>query len=315
MQKTAQRILEHNQFHQKEYTSIIYHGGEPMLGGCNHIEMVTSILKSTLEAEGIDCRFGMQSNGLLFNEEMGDLMLKLGLRTGISIDGPPHINDRFRVDHKGRGSGQKLHERLQLLTSAKYKKLLSGFLCVVDLDNDPIEIYEYLRCFNPPSMDFLLPYDNWHRLPYKFDQTGTNNLYADWFIRLFDHWIEDKNPIPIRTFDSMLRIMFGGKSLVESMGVEPVDLVVVETDGAIEAVDSLKAAKDGITDLSLNVFNNSFNEAANHSSVVARQLGAKSLAEKCRSCDLVNICGGGIHSNKIFQGTGFQQPKRLLHES
>jgi len=308
VRQTAARIIEHNKAHNKDYVSVIFHGGEPLLGGAEHLEMILDILQSSFDNEKIDCRFGMQSNGLLFTEEIGDLMKQKKLRMGVSIDGPPELNDNFRVDHMGRGTGKKLESKLKLLTSKKYKDRFSGFLCVMNLDHDPIQIYEYLKHFDPPSIDFLMPYDNWSRLPYKYNESEALTLYADWFIRLFDHWVNDPEPVPIRTFDSIIRLIFGGKSLIESMGLEAVDLVVVETDGAIEAVDSLKAAADGATDLSLNVFDNSFDEAARHADVIARQLGASKLSDKCQSCDIVSICGGGYIPTRYSNENGFRNP-------
>jgi len=48
--------------------------------------------------------------------------------------------------------------------------------------------------------------------------------------------------VPIRLFDSVLSVARGGPSFSEAIGTDPVDLLVIETDGSWEQPDSMKAA-------------------------------------------------------------------------
>lgn len=305
---SAWRILEHCKAHDKKEISVILHGGEPLLGGVRHLETITDALRSTLEPNGVKFRYGMQSNGLLFSEDIGDFMLDAGLRMGISTDGTPSMNDVHRVDHKGLGSGERLQDSLNLITSDKYKSLLSGFLCVIDVRNDPIAIYEHLKSYSPPSIDFLVPYDNWDRLPPNWSATINPPIYGAWLVKLFDHWLADRAPVPIRLLKSLLRLLLGGKSLVESVGTGVVDLIVVETDGAIEAVDSIKACYDGAADLGFNVFDDTFDTVSSHASVLLRQSGMGQLSKKCMACDLRSVCGGGYIPTRYSAQNGFDNP-------
>ena len=104
---------------------------------------------------------------------------------GISLDGPPEINDRSRVDHAGRGSSARVEKSLELLSIEPYRKSFAGFLVVVDVEADPLDVYRYLASFNPPSIDFLLPYDNHTRRPRGKEQFD-NTVYADWLLAIFD---------------------------------------------------------------------------------------------------------------------------------
>jgi uncharacterized protein len=84
--------------------------------------------------------------------------------------------------------------------------------------------------------------------------------------------------------------------------------VVVETDGAIEQVDSLRSAYAGAAETGLDVFRNSFDEALRHPGVVARQLGERALATECRECPVGRVCGGGNYVHRYAPGTGFRHP-------
>jgi uncharacterized protein len=311
--RAAHRIVEHCQLHNKQSISIVYHGGEPLLVGLDHLAQLTNAITSILAPAGIESRMGMQSNGLLFTKDIGDFMLANRLTIGISIDGPPHINDRHRVDLLGRPSGRRLEEKLRLLLSDQYRSLFTGFLLVVDVSTDPVEVFDYLASWQPSGIDFILPYDHHDRLP-PGKPGFTDAPYGEWMIKLFDHWFDSGGVVRIREFDSILRLILGGHSLVESIGTGPVDLLVIETNGDLEAVDSLKAVFDGATVLGLNVEVDSIDAAAAHVDVLARHAGAAALCETCQDCEIVNVCGGGYLPNRYGRGQGFLNPSVYCHD-
>jgi uncharacterized protein len=100
----------------------------------------------------------------------------------------------------------------------------------------------------------------------------------------------------------------GGHSAVESLGTDPVDQIVVETNGDLEAVDSLKSTYDGATSLGINVFDHELDVAARDVRVRARQLQKSGLCQKCRECSLVDVCGGGYLPHRYAGGDNFDQP-------
>jgi len=104
-------------------------------------------------------------------------------------------------------------------------------------------------------------------------------------------------------------LMFGVPGGVEAVGLDPVDLIVVETNGEIEAVDSLKSTYDGATKLGFNVFDNQFDEVASHFAVRSRQLGAEALCQTCQDCPVVQVCGGGYIPHRYSpEGNSFKNP-------
>lgn len=307
--RTAQRMREHLEKHQKQDVSIVFHGGEPMLGGPSQIRELTSVILDTFAGSGVRVQAGMQSNLTLFDAAMADTLLALGIPIGVSIDGPPHVNDRYRLDHQGRGSAAVLEKNLEILTSPTYRPLFSGFLCVIDPSTDPIEVTDYLLSFAPPSIDFLFPLDNHDRLPRgKEGALRDDTPYADWLIRAFDRWVEAGTKTRIRLFTSLVQQMCGADSLFEGIGLGVVDLIVVEANGEIEGVDSLKAAFNGAARLGFNVFDHHFDEVAEHIAVRSRQLGVGGLCRTCQECPVVGVCGGGYMPHRYSSVRGFDNP-------
>jgi len=307
VKRVATRILEHCQAHKKTSVSIVFHGGEPLLSGIGHLQELVDTIDTAFVGSDIRPSIGIQSNGLLFTEEIGELLLRRRMSIGISIDGPPKVNDVYRVDHRGQPSSKLLEKKLELLTSPRYRSSFSGFLSVINIDTDPLEVFRYLDSFGPPAIDFLLPYDNHDRRPRgKEDFNATP--YADWLIKVFDDWFDRKLTTSVRTFNNLIRLVLGAPSSVESVGLDPVDLIVVETNGDIEAVDSLKGTYDGATRLGLNVFDHNFDTALEHLAVQNRQNGAAGLCQQCRNCPVVSFCGGGYIPNRYSAERGFDNP-------
>lgn len=132
--------------------------------------------------------------------------------------------------------------------------------------------------------------------------------YADWLVSIFDRWLADGCPMRVRTFDSIISTARGGPALTESLGLEPSDLLVVETDGTYEQADSLKVAFDGAAATGMNVFRHSVDEVARHDGITARRTGLAGLCATCRACPVVTICGGGLYAHRYRTGAGFDNP-------
>lgn len=306
--QTAVRMREHLQAHRKKDASIIFHGGEPLLGGVEHLSMLFQVIEETFAGTNVILNVGMQSNGLLFTPELGDFMLSKGMSVGVSIDGPPAVNDAHRVDHQGAPSSARLEERLALLLSERYRPVSSGFLCVIDPSFDPHEVLDYLLSYRPSQIDFLFPLDNYDRRPKGKEQDLRSTPFGDWLIAAFDRWWALSSPIEVRIFNSILGILCGTSTLVESLGLTPVDLVVVETNGEVEGVDSLKATFEGATALNHDVFQHSFDLVAEHRAVRQRQMGLQGLCQTCQDCPVVEVCGGGYVPHRYSLLNGFDNP-------
>lgn len=97
-------------------------GGEPML----NYRVVRRI------AERYDVRFSIQTNGTLLDHEKAEELHDLGVRIGISIDGPPEVNDRLRPYPDGRGSTRDVLKAMMVL---KGLGIPYGITCVVTMVN------------------------------------------------------------------------------------------------------------------------------------------------------------------------------------
>ncbi|MEU0101047.1 radical SAM/SPASM protein FxsB, inactivated metallohydrolase extension form [Streptomyces sp. NPDC006267] len=298
---TARRLAEHAATHALPSVTVILHGGEPLLAGPARLRRVCEELGSALNGIAeLDLR--IHTNGVQLSPRYLDLFDAFDVRVGISLDGDRAANDRHRRFAGGRSSHPMVMRAVELLREERYRHLDLGLLCTVDVRNDPVAVHDALAALEPPLVDFLLPHATWDDPPQRPD--GTPTAYADWLLTVFDRWTEQGRPMPVRMFASVLSSLSGGPSLTESLGLAPTDLVVIETDGQLEQVDSLKSAYEGAAATGFDVFRNSFDEVAAHPGVRARQLGLAGVSETCRRCPVVRSCGGGLYTHRYRSDSG-----------
>jgi uncharacterized protein len=172
----------------------------------------------------------------------------------------------------------------------------------VDVENDPVSTYEALLKFSPPALDLLLPHANWSSAP-------PGSGYADWLIKVFERWYTaPQQETRVRLFSELIQLVLGHPGEVEGLGLLPSTLIVVDTDGAIKQLDSLSSTYPGAADTGLNIMSDRFDDALDHPTTVARQIGADALSPTCRACSVMEICGGGLYPHRFRDGTGFQNP-------
>ncbi|WP_329307260.1 radical SAM/SPASM protein FxsB, inactivated metallohydrolase extension form [Streptomyces sp. NBC_01260] len=312
--RTAQRLAEHAKTHALPSVSVILHGGEPLLAGPARLRRICEELSSAFDGvAALDLR--IHTNGLQLSPRYLDLFSEYDVKVGISLDGDRAANDRHRRFADGRSSHPLVLKAVELLRQERYRHLNLGLLCTIDIENDPRAVLDALTELEPPHIDFLLPHATWDDPPPRPD--GSPTAYADWLLAVHDRWQELGRPVPVRIFSSVLSTLNGGPSLTESLGLAPTDLVVVETDGSLEQVDSLKSAYEGAAATGFDVFTHAFDEVAAHPGVRARQLGLAGVSETCRRCPVVRSCGGGLYTHRYSSAgpdEGFDNPSVYCHD-
>jgi uncharacterized protein len=304
--RAATRIGEHARRHGLDEIALVLHGGEPLLAGA---ELIAHVLAAVTEAagKGVTVRASVQTNGVGLDEQFLALFSRLGVRIGVSLDGDASAQNRHRRFANGQGSHAAVASGLRWLTSDRYRHLFSGLLCVIDLLNDPLDIYSAMLEFAPPRVDFLLPHGTWDSPPPGRAADEKRTPYADWLIAIFDRWYQQPRT-HVRLFSEIIRLQLGQTASTESVGLAPADFLVIETDGAIAQVDSLKATFHGAPQTGLHVDWHTFDDALLLPEIAARQAGFHALSRTCQQCRLWRVCGGGLYAHRYRPGTGFANP-------
>ncbi|MFD8462281.1 FxsB family cyclophane-forming radical SAM/SPASM peptide maturase [Streptomyces antimycoticus] len=300
----ARRIGEHATANGLRDIHVVLHGGEPLLAGPQHM---ADLLSTVLEAlpPTTDTRFELQTNGTLLTDAWLDLFERYGVAVGVSLDGPPAANDRHRLTHTGRSSAASAVRGIELLRSRPH--LFAGLLAVVDLANDPVEVHDYLASFAPPVIDFNLPHGTHDDPPHRDDPSVPE--YGLWMSLVYDAWLaRPEYQHTVRMLEDIVALSSGVRGSVETLGLAPPTSVVIESNGTIEGVDTLRSVEEGASWLGLDLFSTPFDEAMRHPKLLHRHDSRAALAEKCQSCSLVEVCGGGYLPHRFSAGRGYRNP-------
>jgi radical SAM/SPASM domain FxsB family protein len=301
----AGRIARHAAAHGLNRILVVLHGGEPTLAGPAWVDGFCDRVHRAIP-DGVEVDFAMQSNGTLLDQRWLPVLARQRIRVGISLDGPREANDRHRRNPAGRSSYDATVAGIEFLRT-QAPDAYAGILCVVDLANDPAAVYRHLAGFDPPFIDFGLPHAHWDNPPPGVADGAAR--YGEWLIGVFEAWAAgEQYRHSIRFFEDIIGLSVGAEKSIESLGLAPVTLLVIESDGSLQGVDTLKTAYDSAPDLGLNVTGDDLDQALTAPMIATRQAGTAALSRTCRQCDLVTVCGGGYLPHRYSTTNGFDNP-------
>lgn len=123
-------------------------------------------------------------------------------------------------------------------------------------------------------------------------------------------WFEEFPSLPLRWFDAVLASRLGVPSPTDAMGMGSVSLIVIDTDGAYTDHDVFKIVAHGRSSLKHSVYDASLSEMALTTEITAHayRLSLEGLAIECRTCPVVEACGGGSVMHRWHSVRGLDAP-------
>lgn len=292
-----------------EKLQIDFHGGEPMLLGKRRFSAYCEIFEKYLTPV-TELSLAIQTNATMVDDEWVDIFSKYQVSPGISLDGTKELNDKNRVDFKGRGTYEKTIHGFNLLKNAFDQGDINslGVLCVIDPENSATEIYNhFVHTLGVKTMDFLLP-------DLTYDTIGSRDRAAEgvFLCELFDRWVEDDNPdVFIRSLNSVVSLLMGGRSKVIGFGQEMPLAIGIATDGTIAPDDTLRSCGEKFYTSEFNVSSHTLSDFFNSPQMLGVLNAGKSTPEECTSCCWESLCGGGHLVHRYSEEQAFKQKSVL----
>lgn len=301
------RVLSDLSDKQNRPFAVVLHGGEPLLLGFTKLEYLIFSLRDALPDE---CAISLQTNGILINQRILDLCANTRTTISVSLDGPPEIHDKNRVGHTGEGTYDKVLRGLKLLCDHREaENLFTGLLAVIDPESNPVEIYNFFKKLNPPSVDFIYRDGNHSHLPYK-KQSLQSTEYGQWMTRLLDVYLADPSPIKIRILDDLIKLMLGGRGTKDGVGLTNYGVLIVDTDGIITKNDTLKSSFDGADRFISNwsVQTSDLADILRSDDFREYHQSQRPSSKMCLACPELSICGGGMALHRWRDDNGYDNP-------
>lgn len=290
-----------------ETVQVDFHGGEPLMMGKERFDNACKELISG-DYNGARLNLACQANAILIDNEWIDIFSKYNISVGISIDGPKHINDRHRLDRKGRSTYEGTVKGLEMLQVAwKAGRLIDepGILCVANPSVKGAEIYRHfvdvLKC---KKFDFLIP-DESH------DTCTDPDGLADFYCSALDEFFLDADKeVYVRYFhthiQSMLSSEFNPVMGVSKAGNDTLAFTV-SSDGELYVDDTLRATNDPIFTPIGNIQHLILSDTLASWQMTKYMAVNSQLPTVCGDCVWQKVCGGGRHIQRYSTADDFNR--------
>lgn len=293
---------------------IIFQGGEPLMMSKRNFAVTCETLRHHLRAAR-STEFVMQTNGMLVDREWTSLLRKHEVIAGVSLDGPAEMHDKYRVDHRGRGTYDRVVRGLKLLQESAAQTgdptAVPCTLTVIDPSTDPRVLYRHLvddlglKCVN-----FLLPkncHDNKHRVEVE--------KFGPWLAALFDEWTKDDDlSIDVRLFRDVLDMFFQRRAGLwwgNPSQREWEFAICMASNGDLGPDDEYRAAGFWHDGQQPNVRSISLADFMDSKPFHLLNRAKRTPPTACGSCVWLNVCGGGALLNRYSEARGFDNPSIL----
>jgi uncharacterized protein len=212
--------------------TIAWQGGEPTLMGVDFFRRAMALVER-FQRPGQRITHTIQTNGTLLNDEWCRFLAEHRFLVGISIDGPPHLHDAYRVDKRGRPTFDRVLAGLRLLQAHQVD--VNG-LCTVNAANQdhPLEVYRFFRDELGLRHLQLIPIveraaaDADGGSPVT-DRSVDPEAWGNFLTAIFDEWVvRDVGEVFVSHFDA---------ALASWSGVPPALCIFAETCGDAVALE------------------------------------------------------------------------------
>lgn len=283
-----------------------WHGGEALLRPLSYFKKIIEIEHKY--GGGREIRNTVQTNGTLLTGEWCEFFKAHNWLVGVSIDGPRHLHDTYRLRHDGSSSFDALMNGIELLNSHKVDWNVLATVNATN-GNHPEEVYNFLKNLGTPFLQFTPVVERIKKDGMLAHQGEEQIKLADFSVkpvqwgnfmcRVFDEWVkEDVGKVYVQLFDATLANKIGAQSPVCTMADECGKALAVEFNGDVYSCDHFVFPRYKLG----NIYQKPLWQMS--ISEPQKRFGSskkESLPKKCRECKYLWGCHGECPRNRFVK--------------
>jgi uncharacterized protein len=290
----------------------VWHGGEPAMLGMDYYRKVLDLQSKYSRGRSIENV--LQTNGTLLDDDWCRFFRDNHFLIGISIDGPEHIHNRYRLNKAGKPSFAKVMQGLELLV--KHQVEFNTLSTVNDYNAQyPLEVYRFLKSTGSRYMQFTpiveriathVPETAMHLLSGS-DQTESRMApwsvkaldYGKFLCEIFDDWVlHDVGTYYVPTFDSILASWVGSMTSICVHAETCGHAGAIEHNGDVFACDHYVFPEYKLG----NIHTDSLvSMMYSPRQIEFGQAKRTALPQYCRECEYLFACNGECPKNRIIK--------------
>ena len=277
--------------------TIAWQGGEPTLMGVDFFRRAVAYAEECA-GSGRTLHHTIQTNGTLLSDEWCEFLGEKQFLVGISIDGPEHLHDVYRVDKQGRPTFARVRAGLRRLT---HHGVEWNVLCAVHAANQdaPLEVYRYFRDELGAQFIQFIPIVervDEHR-PELTDRSVGSEAWGRFLTTVFDEWVRrDVGEVFVQMFDAALASWYGVAPALCIFGETCGDAVALEHNGDLYSCDHFVDPEHLLGNITETHMVELLASPAQRSFGTAKR---DTLPRLCRECPVLFACRGECPKNRV----------------
>ncbi len=289
-----------------------WQGGEPTILGVEFFEKVVALQKRYANGKQIDNAF--QTNGVLLDDRWGAFLAENRFLVGLSIDGPPHLHDYYRVDKGGKPTFDRVVRGIGVL---KRHGVEFNTLTCVNRRNarHPLEVYRFLKeigsgfmqfipiveriaeTTGPDGLTLISPDrgDDAHLAPWSVEPRA----YGEFLVGVFDEWVRhDVGRYFVQIFDIALEAWMGLPPSLCVFAETCGNAMALEHNGDLYSCDHYVYPENRLGNVVEQGLASLVESEQQHAFGQAKRT---TLPQHCLDCDVRFICNGECPKHRFLK--------------
>jgi uncharacterized protein len=293
-----QYILQHISASSGPVINFSWHGGEPLLLGLDYFRKIVALQRKH-QPKNQRITNGIQTNGMLLDEEWCRFLAEEGFTVGLSVDGTKELHDRYRITKSQNPTHTETMRGYRLL---QQHRVPCDILCVVHAENvrHPTEVYRFFKQIGAQYIGFLplvelQPEGNSD----VSRRTVPAEAWGSFLCTVFDEWkSRDIGKAKVQLFEEAARTAFGQDHALCIFRKTCGEIPVVEHNGDFFSCDHFVDAGHRLGNIQETPLVDLLEGQAQRAFGDAKW---NTLPRHCRACEVLNMCYGGCLKDRILR--------------
>ncbi len=278
--------------------NFFWHGGEPTILGVDYFRKIVGLQRKH-QPQDRRITNGIQTNGVLLNEEWCRFFASEGFAVGLSLDGPQALHDRYRVTKGQQPTHKQVMQGYRLL---RQHKIPVDILCVVHAENVqyPLQVYRFFKEIKAQYLSFIplvefQPSAESGASPRTVPARG----FGIFLCALFDEWVrQDIGRIIVQIFEEAARPAYGQDHSLCIFRRTCGNVPVIEHNGDFYSCDHFVTPEHRLGNIRETPLGALLESPAQRAFGRAK---LDQLPRYCRECEVRSMCNGGCPKDRIIR--------------
>jgi uncharacterized protein len=278
--------------------NFFWHGGEPTLLGLDYFRKIVELQRKH-QPQGRRITNGLQTNGVLLNEEWCRFFAAEGFAIGLSLDGPQALHDVYRLTKGQKPTHKQVLQGYRLL---RRNKIPVDILCVVHAQNvqHPLQVYRFFKEIKAQYLSFI-PLVELQPPPGSgvSPRTVPADAFGIFLCTIFDEWVrQDIGRVIVQIFEEASRPAYGQDHSLCIFRSTCGDIPVLEHNGDFYSCDHFVTPEHRLGNIRETPLVALLENPAQRAFGQAK---LDMLCGYCRECEVRAMCNGGCPKDRIIE--------------